>query len=97
VAGDFAHFLSFTKASLKEGLSRLQDGVDREYFVPADCAKAQRLGVRALKATTALQTSLRHMAEENRRKNRRRTAKNPEPKDPGPRTPGTKDLTRSES
>ena len=85
VAGDFAHFLSFTRASLKEGLTRLQDGVDREYFVLVECAKAQRLGVRALKATTALQTSLRHLAEENRRKNRRRD-QGPRTQDPGPRT-----------
>jgi four helix bundle protein len=96
VAGDFAHFLSFTKASLKEGLSRLQDGIDREYFRPAECVEAERLGIRALKASTALQTSLRRLAEENRLRNRHRTPRKPPPKDLGPRTedlgPRTEDL-----
>jgi four helix bundle protein len=92
-AGTFAHFLGFAGASLAEGLERLQDGIDREYFRAADCVKAQQLGDRASRATTALQTRERQLAEENRRK-RKRQDQGPRTKGPGtngPRTngPGT--------
>lgn len=70
-AGEFAHFLSFAKASLEEGLRRLQDGIDREYFQPESCVHAQHLGDRALRCTAALHTTERQLAEENKRKKRR--------------------------
>ena len=66
-AGEFAHFLRYAIASLEEGRRRLQDGIDREYFNASDCATAQELGERASKATTALQTSLRNLAERRRK------------------------------
>ena len=87
-AGVFAHFLGMAASSLGEGLRRLQDGIDRGYFKPDDCANAQTLGLRALKATTALATKERQRADENRRRKlrgRRRT------KDEGPSTKGPKD------
>jgi four helix bundle protein len=88
-AGEFAHFLGFAGASLAEGLERLQDGIDREYFLAADCIPAQQLGERASKATAALQTTERRLAEENRRKKKGPRGADPGPgtKDPGPKDP----------
>ncbi len=90
LAPEFAHVLGFARASLQEGLTRLQDGIDREYFEPPDCVEARRLGERALGATTNLQTSLRRIAEENRRKKKQRHRpgqKLDRPnEDPGPKT-----------
>jgi len=105
VAHEFAHFLSFSGASLQEGLTRLQDGIDREYFTAAQCVHARELGVRASKATAALQTTLRRLADENRRRKKRQRKRRSDEtdEDVGPRTkdptedaaPRTKDLMSS--
>ena len=79
-AGEFARFLSFAVASLKEGRLRVQDGIDRRYFQAADCARAQRLGERAYRATSALRREEERLAAEKRRRRKRQR------KDPGPRT-----------
>ena len=70
-AGEFARFLVFAVASLKEGNLRVQDGIDRRYFQAADCQRAQHLGLRALKATGALRREEERLARERRQEGRR--------------------------
>lgn len=57
-AGEFARFLSFSRASARESLVRLQDGVDRGHFSPADIQDAVELGNRSIALITALKNSL---------------------------------------
>lgn len=57
-AGEFARFLSFSRASAREALVRLQDGVDRGHFTPAEIAEGVELGNRAIAIITALKNSL---------------------------------------
>ena len=42
-AGEFGRFLAFSRASARESLVRLQDGVDRGHFSPAEIAEAVEL------------------------------------------------------
>ncbi len=58
VAGEFAHFLGFARASIGEAQVRLQDGVDRGYFTDAEAADCLKLGTEAMALVTALKTSL---------------------------------------
>jgi len=58
IAGEFAHFLGFARASIGEAQGRIRDGVDREYFAEEDIAECERLGQEAMALVTALKTSL---------------------------------------
>jgi four helix bundle protein len=59
VAAEFAHFLAYALASLKEAKIVLKDGVHRKYFQEADCAAAFSLADRCGAATMNLHQSLR--------------------------------------
>jgi four helix bundle protein len=58
VAGEFAHFLGFARASIAEAQVRIQDGIDRGYFSALDATECLRLGIDAMALVTALKTSL---------------------------------------
>lgn len=57
-AGEFARFLSFSRASAREALVRLQDGVDRGHFSQSEIGEAVELGKRSIALITALKNSL---------------------------------------
>jgi four helix bundle protein len=57
-AGEFARFLSFSRASARESLVRLQDGVDRGHFSQNEITEAVELGNRSIALITALKNSL---------------------------------------
>jgi four helix bundle protein len=59
VPGEFAHFLAYARASAEETVRRIQDGIDRGYFTPAECQVAFDLAGQSARLTTALQTYLR--------------------------------------
>ena len=54
-AGDFAHFLRISRASLEEVTGRLQDGIDRDHFTAASCQRARELADETGRLTTSLQ------------------------------------------
>jgi len=56
---DFAHFLDHSRASLLEVKNAVGEGLDRGYFSAEDCAVAESLADRALKALSGLQQYLR--------------------------------------
>jgi four helix bundle protein len=58
-AGDFARFQAYSRASSREALVRLQDGVDRGHFTESEIAEAVQLGNRTIALITALTNSLR--------------------------------------
>ena len=88
---EFAHFLAYAVSSLEEAVRRVQDGIDREYFIARDCEKALELGRTAGRTTTALQTSLRNFA-----RSRSRPPTRPEPRWVEGVEPRTKDRPRTE-
>jgi four helix bundle protein len=55
---EFARFLKISRASLGEAVARVRDGIDREYFTEAECARAFELGDRAGRLTIGLIRSL---------------------------------------
>ena len=55
---EFAQFLNIARGSLGEAKVRLTDGIDRGYFVAADCASAIALANRSLGCVTSLKLSL---------------------------------------
>jgi four helix bundle protein len=59
---EFAHFLAYAVASMEEAVRRVQDGIDRDYFIACECERAFELGRAAGRTTTALQTSLRNLS-----------------------------------
>lgn len=59
VPGEFAHFLSFARASLEEARLRLRDGIDRGYFDETACRRAFELSDRSGRLTMALHRHLR--------------------------------------
>lgn len=58
VAGEFAHFLGFARASIAEAQVRVQDGIDRGYFEASCTTDCLRLGQDAIALVTALKNSL---------------------------------------
>jgi four helix bundle protein len=58
-AKDFSLFLSYARGSIAEGITRVEDGVDRGHFAASDCADTLALGRRAAAAVAGLQRSLK--------------------------------------
>ncbi|HEY2152733.1 MAG TPA: four helix bundle protein [Vicinamibacterales bacterium] len=56
---EFARFLAIARASLIETDNHLQDALDCRYLTPDEHERLSVLAVRAIKATTALQSYLR--------------------------------------
>jgi four helix bundle protein len=63
---EFAHFLTIARASLIETDNHLQDALDCHYLAPDEHARLSLLAVRAIKATTALQSYLRRTSTTRR-------------------------------
>ena len=79
-AGDFVRFLSIARGSLEETIRRIQDGIDRGHFTPADCRTALLLADESGRVTAALQASLRALITSredagSRGRKRRRSAR----------------------
>ena len=62
----FAGFLDYALGSLAEAEGRLKDGVERQYFLPAEGARAGQLARRCLTATVRLKQSQVRYAEKKR-------------------------------
>ncbi len=63
---EFAHFLAIARASLIETDNHLQDARDCHYLAPDQHERLSALTVRAIKATTALQSYLRRTSTTRR-------------------------------
>lgn len=68
VAGEFAHFLGFARASIAEAQVRVQDGIDRGYFESNDTTECLRFGRDAMALVTALKTSLQPFITKRQKK-----------------------------
>jgi four helix bundle protein len=70
--GDFARFLEFAVASLKETQNHLIDGRDRGYLANPLYSRLHNLARAALKTTTNLMLAKKRDAERLKRSHRRR-------------------------
>jgi hypothetical protein len=92
LAGEMGRFLAYASSSLEEATRRVQDGIDREYFLEEDAQNALQLGVQAGRTTAALRTSLEPFMKRRRRAQAPRSGDGPKPgartreKDQGLRT-----------
>ena len=75
---EFALYLRYSLGSIRESVTRLQDGIDRKYFQQAACQQAFTWGERCRMATTALWRSQERRAKQEADKDR----KKPRPKKP---------------
>lgn len=74
---EFAHFLSYSLASLREAVATVKDGIRRGYFSADRAETALLWGTRCKHVTSALRTSQLRLADQDRRERRRRV---PEPR-----------------
>jgi four helix bundle protein len=63
---EFAQFIRYALASLREAETRLQDGIDRGYFNEADCRMTFRWAQRCRAAGSGLHRSQMELAAKNR-------------------------------